>query len=102
QGPIATVRVRYKVPGTSSYQEQEWIVPFNGNPAPLEQASPALRLAGTASAFSEWLVSSPFAGEVSTDRLLGLLGGVSETYGSDPRPKKLEWMLRQAKAISGK
>ena len=102
QGPIATVRVRYKVPGTSSYHEHEWVVPFNGNPPALEQASPALRLAGTASAFSEWLVSSPFAGEVSTDRLLGLLGGVSETYGSDPRPKKLEWMLRQAKAISGK
>src|SRR5262249_22028800 len=98
QGPIATVRGRYKGPGTSSYHEHEWIVPFNGNPASLEQASPALRLAGTASAFSEWLVSSPFAGEVSTDRLLGLLGGVSETYGSDPRPKKLEWMIRQAKA----
>jgi hypothetical protein len=34
--------------------------------------------------------------------LLGLLSGVPEVYGADPRPKKLEWMIRQAKSISGK
>jgi hypothetical protein len=102
EGPIATVRVRYKSPDTGNYHEHEWIVPFAGVPPNLEQASPALRLAGTASAFSEWLVSSPFAAEVSPDRLLGLLGGVSETYGSDPRPKQLEWMIRQAKNAARK
>jgi hypothetical protein len=68
----------------------------------LEQASPATRLAATASAFSEWLVASPFAGEVTPDRLLGYLSGVPEIYGADARPKKLEWMIRQAKSIAGK
>ena len=63
---------------------------------------PALRLAATASAFSEWLVSSPFAAEVTPDRLLGYLSGVPETCSADPRPKKLEWMIRQAKSIEGK
>ena len=101
-GPLATVRVRYKVPGTTDYREQEWPVPYTGNAEALEQASPALRLAATASAFSEWLVSSPYAAEVTPDRLLGYLGGVPEVYGADARPKKLEWMLRQAKSISGK
>ncbi|HMJ89838.1 MAG TPA: von Willebrand factor type A domain-containing protein, partial [Candidatus Acidoferrum sp.] len=28
EGPIATVRVRYRVPNTSDYREQEWVVPF--------------------------------------------------------------------------
>ena len=56
EGDLATVRVRFKVPGTGDYREHEWTVPFTGNAPPLEQASPALRLAGTASAFSEWLV----------------------------------------------
>jgi len=96
-GPIGTVRVRFRDPGTALYHEHEWIVPFTGAAAPLEQSSPALRLAGAASAFSEWLASSPFAAEVAPDRLLSLLRGVPEAYGSDPRPKKLEWMIRQAK-----
>jgi hypothetical protein len=63
----------------------------------LDQASPSLRLAATAGAFSEWLVSSPFAGEVTPDRLLGCLRGVPEIYGADRRPAKLEMMIRQAK-----
>jgi hypothetical protein len=29
-GPIATVRVRYKVPSTSDYREQSWTVPYTG------------------------------------------------------------------------
>ena len=101
-GPLATVRVRYKVPGTADYHEHEWPVPYTGNALPLEQASPAMRLTATASAFSEWLVSSPYAGEVTPDRLLGCLSSVPEVYGADARPKKLEWMIRQAKSIAGK
>jgi Mg-chelatase subunit ChlD len=101
EGPIATVRARFRVPQTSDYREHEWVVPF-GSAVELEQASPSLRLAASASAFAEWLASSPFAGDVRTDRLLTILSGVPETYGVDPSPKKLEWMIRQAKSISGK
>jgi Domain of unknown function (DUF3520) len=101
-GPLGTVRVRYKVPGTSDYHEHEWAVPYTGNAVALEQASPAMRLAATASALSEWLVSSPYAAEVTPDRLLGYLSGVPEVYGADARPKTLEWMIRQAKSIAGK
>ena len=102
EGDLATVRVRFKVPGTSDYREHEWTVPFTASAQPLEQASSALRLAGTASAFSEMLAGSPYAAEVTSDRLLGLLNGVPAIYGADPRPKKLEWMIRQAKSLSGR
>jgi Mg-chelatase subunit ChlD len=101
-GPLCTVRVRFRIPGTQDYREHAWDVPFTGGAVALEQASPAMRLAATASALSEWLASSPYAGEVSLDRLLGYLSGVPEVYGADARPKKLEWMIRQAKSISGK
>ncbi|MBC8097671.1 MAG: DUF3520 domain-containing protein, partial [Akkermansiaceae bacterium] len=101
-GPLCTVRVRYKVPGTADYREQAWDVPYTSNALSLEQSSPAMRLAASASAFSEWLVASPFAGEVTPDRVLGYLSGVPEVYGADARPKKLEWMIRQAKGIEGK
>jgi hypothetical protein len=102
EGDLATVRVRFKVPGTSDYREHEWTVPYNNAAVPLDQASNSLRLAGTASAFAEWLVASPYAAEVTPDRLLGLINGVPAACGADPRPKKLEWMIRQAKSISGR
>jgi secreted protein with Ig-like and vWFA domain len=101
-GPLCTVRVRFRIPGTADYREHAWDVPFNGNAVALEQASPAMRLAATGSALSEWLASSPYATEVTPDRLLGYLSGVPEVYGADARPKKLEWMIRQAKSIAGK
>lgn len=101
-GPIAVVRVRYRTPGTQDYQEREWEVPYAGNAVSFEQAGPALRLAGSAAAFSEWLATSPYAAQITPDRLLSYLGGVSSVYGADPRPQKLEWMIRQAKALTGK
>jgi Mg-chelatase subunit ChlD len=102
EGPLGTLRVRYRVPDTGEYQEHSWALDYTGPADRLEQASPALKLAGVAAAFSEWLASNPYAGEVTPDRLLNLLRGVPEHYQLDPRPKRLEWMIRQAKAISGK
>jgi len=101
EGSVATVHVRYKIPGTSNYREQAWDVPYTGSAVSLEQASPAMRLAATAGAFSEWLATSPFAAEVTTDQLLNYLNGVPQVYGADMRPKKLESMIRLAKSISG-
>jgi Mg-chelatase subunit ChlD/tetratricopeptide (TPR) repeat protein len=102
EGDIATVRVRYRVPGTSDYREHEWVVSSMGITPSLLEASPALRLAGTAAAFSEMLAANPYAGDVSSDRLLALLDGVPAIYGADPRPQKLEWMIRQAKSLGGR
>ena len=100
-GPVATVYVRYKIPGTMEIQEHSWDVPYNGNAPALGQSSAAMRLAATAGAFSEWLAASPFAQEVSPDELLKDLSGVPQIYGADQRPKQLEWMIRQAKSITG-
>jgi autotransporter-associated beta strand protein len=99
-GPVATVYVRYKVPGTMEIQEHSWDVPYNGNAPALGQSSAAMRLAATAGAFSEWLAASPFAQEVSPDELLKDLSGVPQIYGADQRPKQLEWMIRQAKSLA--
>ena len=101
-GPIATVRVRYKEPQTGAYREHAWPVPYSRTAPALTAASTGLRLATSASAFSEWLAGSPFAGEVTPDALLTMLSGVAEQYKPDPRPEKLEWMIRQAKSLSGK
>jgi Mg-chelatase subunit ChlD/type II secretory pathway pseudopilin PulG len=101
-GPVCTVHVRYRDPGTANYYEHAWDVPYTGNAVALEQASPAMRLAATASAFSEWLVSNPFAADVTPDALLGYLRGVPAVYGADTRPAQLETMIREAKSVTGK
>lgn len=102
QGPIATVRLRYKIPNTGEFREVEWSVPYTGAAPALSQAAPALRLAAVACAFAEWLSSSPYAGEVTPEALMQLLSGVPEQFSNDPRPKTLEWMIRQASSIAGK
>ena len=77
-------------------------MPYTGTSVALDKASPAMRLAATASAFSEWLAGSPFAGEVTLERLLANMTGVAAAFGADARPRQLETMIRQARSISGK
>jgi Mg-chelatase subunit ChlD len=101
-GPIGVFRVRYKVPGTGDYREQEWTIPYTGTAVSLEKAGAGIRLGTVACAFAEWLAGSPYAAEVNPDQLLAYLNGVPAEYGVDPRPHRLEWMLRQAKALGGK
>jgi len=100
-GPVATVRVRFRVPGTSTVSEHSWLVPYTGPAVALDQASPAMRLAATSATFAEWLAASPFAAGVTPDDLLRYLAGVPAVYGTDPRPQTLEWMIRQAKSQAG-
>jgi Mg-chelatase subunit ChlD len=101
-GPIATVRVRFKVPGTADYREMSWEVPYEGSARALDQSSPALRLAAVASNFAEWLAQSPHAAEVTPDRLLPLLNGIPQSQPGDPRPARLESMIRQARSLGGR
>jgi Mg-chelatase subunit ChlD len=101
-GPVATVYVRYRIPGTQDVRERSWAVDYKGTAPALEQSGPAMKLAAVAAEFSEWLAASPFAQEVTPDELLKDLSGVPQIYGADQRPQQLEWMIRQAKSLSGK
>ena len=101
EGPVATVRVRYRVPGTDEYPEHAWEVPYEGNAPALAQAGGAMRLAAVAAGFAEWLGGSPYATEINPDTLLRVLGDVPAAWGADTRPKHLETMLRQAQSLAG-
>lgn len=100
-GDLGSVRVRYKVPGTAFHHEHEWSVPYTGSAAPLEKASPALRLNATSGFFADWLARNPYAAETDPGSLLALLRGIPETYGADTRPHMLETMIQQARRIAG-
>ncbi|HOK77924.1 MAG TPA: von Willebrand factor type A domain-containing protein [Verrucomicrobiota bacterium] len=101
EGNICVVRVRYREPASGLYREMSWPVPYTGIARPLENASAAMRLAVVAGAFSERLASNPYASEVKIGPLLSYLNGVPEAFDLDPRPRKLEWMLREYQRISG-
>jgi Mg-chelatase subunit ChlD len=101
-GPIATVRVRFKIPTTGEYTEKEWIIPWQPSVRALDQSAPAMRLAVVSAAFAEWLANSPYAGEVALSALDRFLNGVSIVYQPDPRPAQLEGMIRQARSLTGK
>ncbi len=100
-GPLGVFRVRWRVPATGQYREQEWTLAWSGAAPEAPAASPAMRLALTAALFGEWLAQSPYAGEVSPDRLLPLLAGVPEAW-ADPRVVRLQQMLEQARALAGR
>jgi hypothetical protein len=100
-GPLGVVRVRYKTPDTGAYLEREWTLPYQPQVLSLEQASPAMRLAGVAGAFGEFLSQNPYASEVKLAALPNYLNGVPEFYCPDPRPKQLAIMIRQATALGG-
>ncbi|MHC1762765.1 MAG: von Willebrand factor type A domain-containing protein [Verrucomicrobiia bacterium] len=95
EGDLGVVRVRFQVPATGEFQEREWPVPYTGSAVPLEQASPALRLAAVSTGLAEWLARTPYGSEITPDRLLALMRGVPQTYGSDYRPRLLETMIRE-------
>lgn len=101
EGNICVVRVRYREPASGLYREMSWPVPYAGVARPLENASASMRLAVVAGAFSERLASNPYASEVKIGSLLSYLNGVPEAFDPDPRPRKLEWMLREYQRISG-
>jgi secreted protein with Ig-like and vWFA domain len=101
-GPLGTVRVRFKVPDTGEYIENSWPMEYQSQAPALENATPAMRLAVTASAFGEWLSQSPSAADVTPAALQSYLTGLSATFAPDPRPARLETMIRQARAIAGK
>lgn len=99
-GPVGYVRVRYKVPGTEFVHEHEWAIPYDGASVNLQEAPPAMRLAASAAAFSEWLAGSPWAAEATPDRILQLLQGVSDTYRPDHRPAQFASMVQQAQRVA--
>lgn len=99
---LGWVRVRYKVPATGEYREQEWTMAEPGAARELAQSSGSLQLASTAAAFAEWLVSSPYAGEVTPDRLLNQVQNLTNLPGAGARTRQLAWMIRQAKSLAGK
>ncbi|MBL9171126.1 MAG: von Willebrand factor type A domain-containing protein [Verrucomicrobiales bacterium] len=100
-GAIGTVRVRYRVPASGQYVEQEWEMPHERNVPTLDRGAASLRLAATAGAFAEWLARSPFAEQVKLDRLLSLNADIPSQWNPDPRPQQLQQMLQQAQALAG-
>ena len=101
EGPLGVVRVRYKRPFTREYTELEWSLVYEEAALPLEQSSPAMKLASVSATFAEWLARNPYSEGVQLADLQGLMAGLASVYGTDPRPAQLEEMIRKARILDG-
>ena len=101
EGPLGVVRVRYKKPFTREYTELEWSLAYEEAALPLEQSSPAMKLASVSATFAEWLARNPYSEGVQLADLQGLMAGLASVYGADPRPAQLEDMIRKARILDG-
>lgn len=100
-GPLGVVRVRFRVPATGEYVEEQWELDYTPAELPLKSAPPAMRLSAVATGFAEWLAANPFAGGVNLTDLERFLTGVPEAFPNDARPRELRRMISQSRTISG-
>ncbi len=86
-GPLCTVHVRFRVPGTHRLPGARLGRALHRQRRRRStKPVPPCAWRPRAAAFSEWLAASPYAGEVTPDRLLAYLRGVPEIYGADAPP----------------
>ncbi len=101
-GPIATMQLRYRIPGTGQYVESSRTIPFEAEVPALRDAPESLRLATVAGVFGEWLAGNPFTEGITLRSLADLLRGVSEAFPYETRPQQLEWMIQKTSGLTGK
>jgi hypothetical protein len=101
RGPIATVRVRFRDPGSGEVRELSWTVAPTGEAQPLREAGASMRLATAAAMFAEWLSGSGYAEAITPRRVLENFQGVPESFPLDEEPVRLREMIERAASIVG-
>lgn len=101
-GPIGTLRVRYREPATGVYRELSWDLRYDGPPASIEQSTPALQLAGSAALFAESLAGSPYASEVRLPDLTRILRQSLDFYAAEANASQLLEMMETARRLQGR
>ncbi|MGF1452782.1 MAG: von Willebrand factor type A domain-containing protein, partial [Opitutales bacterium] len=99
-GPLGTLRVRYQEPASGLYREREWTLMPPRRVPPLDEASPAIRLAATAAFFAEKLAGLPSASAYDLRDLDELATGLSTSFDS-PQVQQLINALRRARLLNG-
>jgi hypothetical protein len=101
-GPISTMHLRYRIPGTEQYVESSRTLPFEAEVPALRDAPESLRLAAVAGVFGEWLAGNPFTEGITLPSLADLLHGVPEAFPYETRPQQLVWMIQKTSGLTGK
>jgi Mg-chelatase subunit ChlD len=95
-GPVGIVHVRYREPATGEYKETSWLLPYRYNIPALDESTPSMKLAASASLFAEWLGRSPFAGDVELPKLQQWLTGLEDQFPANSPVRELQQMVRIA------
>ncbi|MFP4069243.1 MAG: von Willebrand factor type A domain-containing protein [Opitutales bacterium] len=98
-GGLGTLHVRYRVPSTGEYREHSWPLTMPRKIPPMDQASPALRLATAGAFFAERLAENPYGRDYDLGELYSLTAGLPEAFPSQSRVAELQRMIRTARTL---
>jgi Mg-chelatase subunit ChlD len=100
-GDIGSVSVRFQDMTTGLMVEKRWPIPYETNPARIEDANPSLRLATSAVMFAAHLRGEPLGENVELKSLAEILAGLPSNLNSTERVQQLSKMIEMARQISG-
>jgi Mg-chelatase subunit ChlD len=100
-GDIGSVSVRFQDMSTGLMVEKRWPIPYETNPARIEDANPSLRLATSAVMFAAHLRGEPLGENVELKSLAEILAGLPSNLNSTERVQQLSKMIEMARQISG-
>ena len=99
EGEVGTVSVRFRDMATGRMVEKTWTIPYEASAAPLINAAPPMRLAGSAVLLGEALDGSAIGERVRLGELNQIVSGLEHIYPRSERVKQLVQMTAQAREI---
>ena len=100
-GDIGTVSIRFRDLDSGNMVEELWPIPYETEALRPDLASNSMKIATVASLFAIKLKGDVLADTVDLKELTSLISSLAPEVRNDPRIKKLEVMIQQARQISG-
>lgn len=100
KGDLGVFRVRYKEPETGVYKEHEWKLAYRRDVPVFAGASPAMRLAGRAATFAEWLAESPYGAGFVPAEAEADLRTLRKDFPPEAPVERLRQMVSRARSIT--
>lgn len=100
-GDIGTVSIRFRDLDSGNMVEELWPIPYETEALRPDLASNSMKIATVASLFAIKLKGDVLADTVDLKELTRLISSLAPEVRNDPRIKKLEVMIQQARQISG-
>lgn len=101
EGDIGSVSVRFRDLSTGQMIENRWPIPYEASAARIDQAPSSLRIAAAAALLAAKLRGEPLGASVDLKSLSELVAGLPERVRTAQRVEQLQFMIQQARQLTG-